>query len=68
MEPEQPTEEQPVEPQLQTVEEIPSDDPTLKELQQLNESMAWNIGFQVIIMCILLFTLFFNALKAGKSR
>lgn len=51
----------------ESVETVPADDPMLAELKMLNETMAWSIAFQVAIMCVLIMTLFFTALKAGKS-
>mgnify|MGYP004703184081 CR=1 FL=1 len=70
MNPEEPIVTDPVETVPEepvAVETVPADDPVLIELKSLNEIMAWSIAFQVSIMAILMITLFFTALKAGKS-
>jgi hypothetical protein len=48
-------------------EEEMIDSQLIDMLQSIYESLAWIITFQVIIVCSLLFCLFFIAMKAGKK-
>lgn len=76
MENEQPIEEQPI--QEQPVEEQPtteetttttvesSDSQSIELLQSINDTLVWSVAFQVVVMCLLLFNVFFTALKGGK--
>jgi hypothetical protein len=43
-------------------------DPSIELLQSISDSLYWSISFQVVIMCVLLFILFFTALKGGKNQ
>lgn len=60
-------ETQPVEPTEVTEVQTEVDTTQIELLQSINDSIFWSISLQVVIVCLLLFTLFFNALKAGRS-
>jgi hypothetical protein len=52
---------------VQAVETAVVDDSAqLEALQGINDTMTWNLAFQVIIVCVLLFQLFLTGVKAGK--
>lgn len=36
-------------------------------LQSINDSIAWSVGLQMVLICVTLFSLFFMGLKAGKN-
>ena len=62
-EPSEPISE-PSEPTAETVD----DSQMIELLQSINDMLSWSIAFQVVVMCLLLFVLFFVAMKAGKGQ
>lgn len=70
VQPTEPTEEPVQENSAPTTQEplemVTADAESLEALQALNETMTWNTAFQVVLVCILLFQLFFTSMKAGK--
>jgi hypothetical protein len=43
------------------------DQQMLEVLQAIQDTMVWGIALQIVSICLLLFCLFFIAMKAGNS-
>lgn len=62
--PSEPVSEETTTTQETTVQEDPQQ---VELLQSINDTLYWNVAFQMILVCLLLFNLFFTGLKAGKD-
>lgn len=71
---EQPIEQTTVSEETTTEETTTTQETTVQEdtqqielLQSMNDTLHWNVAFQLVLVCLLLFNLFFTGLKAGKN-